>query len=65
MEKYNHINELMGSENYSQWHCQMMLALQGKHLWPHCSDGSDPKDLANLASPIPKPIDTSAITKSE
>ena len=65
MGKYDHINELTGAENYFQWRRQMMLALQGEHLWPHCSDGTDEKDLANLASSIPTPTDPSAITKSE
>ena len=65
MGKYDHINELTGAENYFQWCRQMMLALQGERLWPHCSDGTDQEDLANLASSIPTPTDPSAITKSE
>ena len=57
MGKYDHINELTGAENYFQWRRQMMLALQGERLWPHCSDGTDQEDLANLASSIPTPTD--------
>ena len=45
MGKYNHINKLTGAENYFQWRHQMMLALQGKRLLLHCSDGTDQKDV--------------------
>ena len=65
MGKYDHINELTGAENYFQWCRQMMLALQGECLWSHCSDGTDQRDLSNLASSIPTPVNSSTITNAK
>lgn len=65
MGKYNHISELTGTENYLQWSRQMILVLQGKRLWPHCSNGTEPTDFANYASTKPVPKDLNAITTTE
>ena len=65
MGKYNHISELTGAENYPQWSWQMILVLQGKRLWPHCSNGTDPTDFANYASTKPVPKDLNTITTTE
>ena len=53
MGKFNHICELMGTENYSQ------------ELWSHCSSGTDLSDLANLTSTKPIIVDGKAPTDVE
>jgi hypothetical protein len=65
MGKYDHICELTGAETYPQWKRQITLALKGERLWPHCSSGTDPSNLADLASTTPVPADPKAITKAE
>ena len=65
MGKYNHICELTGAENYPQWKRQITLALRGERLWPHCCSGSDPTNLADLASIIPVPVDSKKMTQAE
>ena len=53
MGKFDHICELMGLENYSQWQKQMTLALRRKELWSHYSSSTNLSDLANFASTKP------------
>ena len=65
MGKYDHIFKLTGAENYAQWHRQMTLALKGERLWNHCSNGSDPLDLAELAIDKPTLVDPAAVTDAE
>ena len=42
-----------------------MLALKGERLWNHCSNGSDPLDLAELAVDKPTPANPAAVTDKE
>ncbi|KIK77354.1 hypothetical protein PAXRUDRAFT_103222, partial [Paxillus rubicundulus Ve08.2h10] len=63
--KYHHMCKLAGAENYSQWRRQMVLALEGERLWGHCSNSGDPLNLAELASTIPLPTDSSKIMTKE
>ena len=65
MGKYDHICELTRAENYPQWKRQITLALHGEQLWPHCCSGSDPTNLADLASTIPVPVDSKKLTQAE
>ncbi|KAF8552058.1 hypothetical protein OG21DRAFT_1391408, partial [Imleria badia] len=65
MGKYDHICELSGAENYSQWRRQMTLVLQSERLWPHCNNGTDPLNLINFASTIPIPKDAKAVSDDE
>ena len=65
MGKYDHICELTGAENYAQWHRQMALALRGERLWNHCSSGTNPADLAKLATNKPVPADPAAVKDEE
>ena len=65
MGKYDYICELTGAENYTQWRCQMMLAIEGKHLWNHCSNGTDLIDFAELAINKPTPAKPAAVTDEE
>ena len=62
MGKFDHICELTSAENYLQWHRQMLLALKGERLWNQCSNGTDAKDLAELALSQPVPVDPKVIT---
>ena len=43
----------------------MILALRGEHLWSYCSNGSDPMNYANFATPMPIPADPKAIKDLE
>ena len=65
MGKYDHICKLNGAENYSQWRRQMTLTLQGKHLWSHCSNGSNPNNSIDYAVVIPEPADSKAIMSTD
>ena len=65
MGKCDHICELMGAENYVQWHQQMMLALKGECLWNYCTNGSDLLDLTELTINKPTLVNPAAITNEE
>ena len=62
MGKFDHICELTGTKNYLQWRQQMSLALKGERLWNQCSNGTDAKDLAELASSQPVSADPKVFT---
>lgn len=53
MGKYDHIVELTGADVYPSWRRAVELALAGDGLWNHCSDGTDPNDVAEYASVMP------------
>jgi hypothetical protein len=53
MGKFDHIAELTGSDNYPSWRRAVELALAGEGLWNHCSNGTDPLDVAEYASSMP------------
>ncbi|KIK49405.1 hypothetical protein CY34DRAFT_33781, partial [Suillus luteus UH-Slu-Lm8-n1] len=55
MGKFDHINELLGADSYPSWRRAVRLALAGEGLWNHCSSGTDPLDIAEYASSMPKP----------
>lgn len=65
MGKYDHICNLTGAENYSQWHKQMTLALQSECLWSHCSSGTNPSNPIKFASVAPTQKDPKAIMDAE
>jgi len=65
MGKYDHICELTGAENYTQWHRQMTLALKGEHLWNQCSNGTDPNDFTELTLSQLVPADPTAVKTDE
>ena len=65
MGKFDHICELMGLENYSQWWKQMTLTLRGKELLSHYSSSTNLSNLANLASTKPIIADGKAPTDVE
>ncbi|KAG1796043.1 uncharacterized protein HD556DRAFT_1234860 [Suillus plorans] len=54
MGKYDHIIELTGTDIYPSWQRAVELALAGEGLWNHCSDGTDPNDIAEYTSVMPK-----------
>ncbi|KAG2050954.1 hypothetical protein BDR06DRAFT_1010893 [Suillus hirtellus] len=54
MGKYDHIIELTGADIYSSWRRAVKLALAGDSLWSHCSMGTDPNNVAEYASSMPK-----------
>ncbi|KIK36034.1 hypothetical protein CY34DRAFT_57788, partial [Suillus luteus UH-Slu-Lm8-n1] len=53
MGKYDHIVELTSADIYPSWRRAVELALAGDGLWNHCSNGTDPNDVAELASVMP------------
>lgn len=55
MGKFDHIAELTGSDNYLSWRRVVELALAGEGLWNHCSNGTNPNDIADFASQMPTP----------
>ncbi|KIJ13147.1 hypothetical protein PAXINDRAFT_81723, partial [Paxillus involutus ATCC 200175] len=65
MGKYDHVSELTGAENYPQWRRQITLALQGKGLWQHCSNGTDISNFKEYASIKPTFADPSQPTTDE
>lgn len=54
MGKYDHIIELTGADVYPGWRRAVELALAGDGLWTHCSDGTDPNNVAEYTSTMPK-----------
>jgi hypothetical protein len=65
MEKYDHIPELLGSENYIGWSTKMQYALACKDLWCHINTVVDPADLLRTPSVKPIPVDLANITAAE
>ncbi|KAG2745070.1 hypothetical protein P692DRAFT_20850021 [Suillus brevipes Sb2] len=65
MGKYDHIVELTGGDIYPSWRCAVELALAGEGLWNHCSDGTDPNDVAEYASNMPTAVATGQPTSAE
>lgn len=65
MEKYDHIPELLGSENYVGWSTKMQYALACEDLWCHVNNKSDPTDLLGQPSHIPVAADPLNITDAE
>jgi hypothetical protein len=53
MGKFDHISELTGSDTYPSWRRAVKLVLVEKGLWNHCSEGTDPTDVAEFASAMP------------
>ncbi|KAG2032643.1 hypothetical protein BDR03DRAFT_1014991 [Suillus americanus] len=51
--KYDHIVELTSADIYPSWRRSVELALAGEGLWNHCSNGTDPSDVAEMASVMP------------
>jgi hypothetical protein len=65
MGKYDHIPELLGSENYIGWSTKMQYALACEDLWCHVNTTVDPADLLGTPSFIPVPADPANITTTE
>jgi len=65
MGKYDHILELLGSENYVGWSTKMQYALACEDLWCHINTVVDPADLLGTPSVKPVPIDPANITAAE
>ena len=65
MGKFDHIPELLGSENYVGWSTKMQYALACEDLWCHINDKSDPEDLLGEPSLIPVAVDPKAPTDVE
>ncbi|KAG0695794.1 hypothetical protein DFH29DRAFT_879790 [Suillus ampliporus] len=53
MGKYDHITELSRADIYPSWRRAVELALAGEGLWSHCSDGTNPNDVAEYAVTMP------------
>lgn len=65
MGKFDHIPELLGSENYVGWSTKMQYALACEDLWCHINTNSDPADLLGTPSFIPIAADPANITPAE
>ncbi|KAG1834039.1 hypothetical protein DFJ58DRAFT_847685 [Suillus subalutaceus] len=65
MGKFDHINELLGADSYPSWRRAIRLALVGEGLWNHCSSGTDPNDIAEYTSSMPKPVTAGQPTADE
>jgi hypothetical protein len=65
MGKYDHIPELLGSENYVGWSTKMQYALACEDLWCHINTVMDPADLLGTPSTLPVPTDPANITAAE
>ncbi|KAG2030849.1 hypothetical protein BDR03DRAFT_986822 [Suillus americanus] len=65
MGKYDHIPELLGSENYIGWSTKMQYALACKDLWCHINTILDPADLLGTPSMLPVPADPNNVTAAE
>jgi len=57
MGKYDHIPELLGSENYIRWSTKMQYTLTYEDLWCHINTVMDPADLLGTPSTLPVPAD--------
>ncbi|KAG2744037.1 hypothetical protein P692DRAFT_20670905, partial [Suillus brevipes Sb2] len=65
MGKYDHIPELLGSENYVGWSTKMQYALACEDLWCHVNTKVEPTDLLGTPSYLPVPADPAKITSTE
>ncbi|KAG2139851.1 uncharacterized protein EDB93DRAFT_693665 [Suillus bovinus] len=65
MGKFDHIIELLGADTYPSWRRSVKLALASEGLWNHCSSGTDPNDIAEFASVMPKPAIAGSSTSDE
>lgn len=65
MGKFDHIPELLGTENYVGWSTKMQYALACEDLWCHINTNPDPTDLLGVPSFIPDPADPNNITPAE
>ncbi|KAG2043704.1 hypothetical protein BDR03DRAFT_1004957 [Suillus americanus] len=65
MGKFDHIPELLGSDNFPSWRRAVELVLAGEGLWNHCSSSTDPLDVAEFASTIPVPVVPATPTAAE
>jgi hypothetical protein len=65
MGKYDHIPELLGSENYVGWSTKMQYALVCEDLWCHINTVVDPADLLGTPSVKPVPVDLANIMAAE
>ncbi|KAG2048201.1 hypothetical protein BDR06DRAFT_862463, partial [Suillus hirtellus] len=65
MGKYDHIIELTGADIYPSWRRAVELALAGDGLWSHCSMGTDPNDIAEYTSSMPKVATAGQLTSAE
>lgn len=65
MGKYDYIPELTDADSYRAWRRAVMLALASKGLWNHCTNGTDPNDVADYASTMPTAATPGTITSTE
>lgn len=65
MGKYNHIPELLGSENYVGWSTKTQYALACKDLWCHVNKIVDRADILGTLSFMPVAADANNITAAE
>ncbi|KAG2053852.1 hypothetical protein BDR06DRAFT_859880, partial [Suillus hirtellus] len=61
----DHIIELTGADVYPSWRRAVELALAGDGLWSHCSTGTDPNDVTEYASSMPKVATAGQPTSAE
>ena len=54
MKKYDHIIKLTGLDIYPAWRRTVELALASEGICNHCSNGTDPDDVIEFASVMPK-----------
>jgi hypothetical protein len=65
MGKYNHIPELLGTENFVGRSTKMQYALACEDLWCHINTNPDPTDLLRAPSFKPVPADPNNITPAK
>lgn len=65
MGKFDHIPELLGSENYVGWSTKMQYALACEDLWCHINTNPDPTDILGIPSSMPVPTDPLNVTAAE
>ncbi|KAG2143743.1 uncharacterized protein EDB93DRAFT_1105087 [Suillus bovinus] len=65
MGKYDHIPELLGTENYVGWSTKMQYALACEDLWCHVNTNPDPTDILGAPSFKPVPVDPNNVTPAE
>lgn len=65
MGKFDHIPELVGSENYVGWSTKMQYALACEDLWCHINTTVDLTDLLGTPSFLPTAVDPANVTAAE
>ena len=56
MGKFENVPELMGMENYYEWHWQTEHLLLGEGVYNHVSNGTDPTNFVRFMVEMPQPI---------